>query len=119
MVNKLFFTRGDIVLANLPDIGKHIQKGKKRILIISNRRCNHYSSVITYVCLTSREKTDLPTHIQLEPNKYNGLTVKSTILCEQLMSLDKTRVLKKLGTIDNETMKKVEKAVLVQLGIKI
>lgn len=111
--------RGDIVLANLPDIGNHIQKGDKRILIISNDMCNQYSPVITYVCLTSQEKTSLPTHVYLEPDKYNGLTCKSTILCEQPMSLDKTRIIKKLGTCDKETMKKVDRALLIQLGVKL
>jgi mRNA interferase MazF len=115
----LILSRGDIVLAKLPEIGEHIQKGEKRILIISNGRCIRNSPVITYVCLTSKEKNNLPTHVELEPNKYNGLNVKSTILCEQIMSLDKTRIIKKLGTIDNETLKKVEKSLLIQLGIKI
>ncbi len=75
-------------------------------------------NILQYL-LNDLRKNNLPTHVELEPDKYNGLSVKSTILCEQIMSLDKTRIIRKLGTVDNETLKKVEKVLLIQLGIKI
>ena len=91
--------RFEIWFADLPHIdGSHVQQGFRPILIISNDRANTYSPVITAIPLTSRlGKKSMPTHVRLQGN---GLTKASLALCEQVLSLDKTRLKKRMGAVD-------------------
>ena len=79
--------------------GSHVQQGFRPILIISNDLANTYSPVITAIPLTSRlTKCPMPTHIQPQGH---GLTKTSLALCEQVLSLDKVRLKKKMGAIES------------------
>ena len=55
------------------------QGGGRPAVVVSNDMCNRYSPVITVVFLTTREKKDLPTHVQIKSSRYD-----STALCEQV-----------------------------------
>lgn len=92
--------RFEIWFADLPHIdGSHVQQGFRPILIISNDRANTYSPVITAIPLTSRlAKHPMPTHVRLQGH---GLPKTSLALCEQVLSLDKIRLKKKMGAIES------------------
>ena len=60
-------------------------------------------------------KARLPTHIELTSETY-GLPKDSVVLLEQLRTLDKKRLKDKIGLLDNETMNKVNNALLISLG---
>lgn len=110
--------RGDIYMATLSkdeEGGGSLQQGVRPVLIISNDKCNEHSSVITVVPFTSRRKNPLPTHVLV---KKCGLTSPSLVLAEQIMSLNKSRLKEKLGSIsETEYVKKVDRAIKVQLGM--
>lgn len=91
--------RFEIWSADLPRIdGSHVQQGFRPILIISNDRANTYSPVITAIPLTSRlAKHPMPTHVQLQGH---GLTKTNLALCEQVLSLDKICLKKRMGVVE-------------------
>ncbi len=108
--------RKEIWLANLGiKESSSIQGNIRPVLVVSNEMCNKYSTVLTVLPITSKQKNKLPTHIEVGV-KY-GLKQTSTIMAEQIMPIDKERFIKKIGECDDEIMKKVEIAINIQNGI--
>lgn len=113
--------RGDIYSVDFGNAdGTHKQKGIRPAIIVSNNRSNGNSPVVTVVPLTSRtgKKKHLPTHVQI-PKRYNvGLTKPSMALAEQVETLDKSRLHRKIGEITNDViMEAVTVAVMIQVGV--
>lgn len=106
----------DIWFAILPEIpGSHVQQGLRPVIVVSNDLANRYSPCITVVPLTSREKKPLPTHVRLEGY---GLPSVSQALCEQIISLDKSRLTKRLDCVDSpEVRASIHTAMAIQLAM--
>lgn len=108
--------RGDIHLANLNPVVGSEQGGLRPVLIVQNDKGNKFSPTVIVAAITSSEqKPDLPTHIAILPEQ-SGLKKPSIILLEQLRTLDKSRLVSFIGSIDDETMQQVEKALECSLG---
>lgn len=109
--------RGDLFLA---DLGKTIgseQGGKRPVLILQNNRGNLFSPTVIVAPLTSRpKKIDLPTHVWI--SKRFGLVSDSIALLEQVKTIDKDRLIEFLGFVDESTMRSIEKAVQISLGLR-
>lgn len=109
--------RGDIYYADLgPVIGSE-QDGIRPIVIVQNDIGNKYSPTIIGLPITSRQKTKLPTHIEIKGLQY-GLPKSSVILAEQIRTLDKTRLKDKIGQLDKITMDKVKEALKISFNIR-
>ena len=111
-------TRLELWLVDLPKPSDdtHVQYGVRPAIVISNDAANESSSAVTVIPLTSnRKKGQLPTHVFVS---NPGLTCSSIALCEQIHTLDKSRMIKKLGQITNPfTIRAVEYGLAVQLGL--
>ena len=111
-------TRLELWLVDLPKPSDdtHVQYGVRPAIVISNDAANENSPAITVIPLTSNcKKGQLPTHVFIS---NAGLSRSSIALCEQIHTLDKGRMLKKLGQITNPfTIKAVEYGLAVQLGL--
>ena len=113
--------RGDIIYIDLGNKAKSsVQSGLRPCLVIGTYPT---SPVATVAPLTSKmEKTNIPVHVDVTPNDVMGyLEKKSIILVEQLTTIDRRKIISKLGHIqeDSEVMRLVDKAVAKQLDIKI
>ncbi|MGI6150266.1 MAG: type II toxin-antitoxin system PemK/MazF family toxin [Limnochordia bacterium] len=110
-------TRGDIFYANLnPVIGSE-QGGVRPVLILQNDIGNKYSPTTIVAAITSRiKKAKLPTHVELEASKYH-LEKDSVILLEQVRTIDKRRLKEQIAHLDDETMEKINQALLISLGL--
>lgn len=115
---KRIIKRGDIYYANLcPVIGSE-QGGKRPVLIISNDTGNRYSPTVIVVAITSRQsKNPLPTHFSLDG--IEGLPENSILLCEQLRTIDKSRLKERLTQVDSLRMEAIVKPLLISIGIKM
>lgn len=108
--------RGDLFYADLSPVVGSEQGGMRPVLIIQNDIGNKYSPTIIAAAVTSQiNKAKLPTHIELKAGDY-GLPKDSVILLEQIRTLDKKRLKEKIGTLETETMKRADKALLISLG---
>lgn len=108
--------RGDIFYADLSPVVGSEQGGVRPVLIIQNNVGNRYSPTIIAGAITSQlTKAKLPTHIEISKGQF-GLPKDSVILLEQLRTLDKRRLREKLGSLDRNTIRKVDKAILISLG---
>lgn len=93
--------RFDVYLTNLdPTVGSEIQKTRP-CLIISPDEMNHNIRTVIIAPLTSVTK-NYPTRIGCHFKGKSG-----HIVLDQMRTIDKTRLIKKLGTIDSETQMKV------------
>ena len=86
------------------------------VLVVQNDVGNKYSPTVIAAAVTSKiNKAKLPTHIELPCNSY-GLQKDSVILLEQIRTLDKRRLKERIGELNENTMTRVDKAILISLG---
>ncbi|MDD2627846.1 MAG: type II toxin-antitoxin system PemK/MazF family toxin [Clostridia bacterium] len=109
--------RGEIYYADLSPVIGSEQAGIRPIVIVQNDIGNKFSPTIIGIAITSKQKAKLPTHIEIEGSKY-GLDKDSVILAEQIRTLDKSRLKEKVGTIDDNTMEKIQKAIEISFGMR-
>ena len=89
--------RMELWWAALPTVPGHVQRGTRPVVIVSNDLGNASSPVVSVVpCTTQRHKPALPTHVYL---RGYGLSSGSIAMCEQVMPLDKSCLLRHIGTV--------------------
>ncbi|QUH22050.1 type II toxin-antitoxin system PemK/MazF family toxin [Alkaliphilus sp. B6464] len=110
--------RGDVLLVMLsPSIGSE-QGGKRPVVVVQNNIGNKYSPTIIVAPITScMNKSKLPTHVEIENHAKCGLDKESIVLLEQIDTIDKTRIIKKLNSVDSETLERIDSAILTSLGL--
>lgn len=109
--------RGDIYYADLSPVIGSEQGGIRPVLIIQNDIGNKYSPTVIAAAITSqKDKTKLPTHIQVNGSGC-GLAKDSIVLLEQVRTIDKQRLKEKMGTLDVSSMNRVNKALTVSFGL--
>jgi mRNA interferase MazF len=109
--------RGDIFYADLSPVVGSEQGGVRPVLIVQNDIGNKYSPTVIAAAITSQtSKTNLPTHIKLNAEKY-GLAKDSVVLLEQIRTLDKKRLKERMGTLDEDSMHKVNNALSISFGL--
>ena len=108
--------RGDVYYADLrPVIGSE-QGGVRPVLIIQNDLGNRFSPTVIVLPLTSRMgKAPLRTHVPILPPQ-GGVKMPSLILCEQVRTLEKSRLKGFLGVLSPEKMRLVERALSLAVG---
>ena len=96
----LSVTRGDIYYADLSPVVGSEQGGIRPVLIVQNDIGNKFSPTVIAAAITSqRDKTKLPTHIQLHADE-TGLAKDSIVLLEQIRTLDKRRLKERMGKLE-------------------
>ena len=107
--------RGDIYYASLnPVIGSE-QGGVRPVLIIQNDVGNRHSPATIVAAITAKmRKHPLPTHVYL-PKGTSGLKRNSTILLEQIRTIDQIRLKDYIGYADEQVMEQVDSALAISL----
>jgi len=111
--------RGDVFFVTLGEGVGSEQGGERPCVVIQNDIGNKYSPTTIIACLTSsKTKANLPTHIQV--SKMNATDIKaefvnSTVLLEQVRTIDKKRLKAKFATLDKKTMEKIDKALRISV----
>ena len=86
------------------------QRADRPAVIVSNN--NNNSETVEVVYMTTRPKTDLPTHVFTR-----SAISPSTILCEQICTVGKHRVEGHIGTLTDSEMQAVDAALAISLGL--
>ena len=109
--------RGDIFYADLSPVVGSEQGGVRPVLIVQNNIGNKFSPTEIAAAITSQKtKANLPTHIELQAES-SGLAKDSVVLLEQIRTIDKRRLKEKMGTINSNSMNKVNEALSVSFGL--
>ena len=107
--------RGQIYYIDLSPVVGSEQGGCRPAVVISNDVGNNFSPVIIIAPITSKiDKKRLPTQVEL--NTDCGLATESIVMCEQLRTIDKSRIMgSSLGWVSFKEMKAIEQAIKVSL----
>ncbi len=94
------------------------QQGTRPALVIQNDRGNSSLSYpLTIVASMSRTERELPLHVRITPSSENGLTDFTDVKCEQLMTVEKSRLIRRRGLITPEEMHRVDHALRLSLNL--
>jgi len=109
---EIYFVRFD------PAEGSEIQKTRPA-LILQNDVSNRFSPVTIVAALSSKfdPGTLYPTEVILPAGKDTGLSAPSVVLLNQLRTVDKHRLGRRLGVVSNAMMAKVDHALQISLGL--
>ena len=109
--------RGEIYLAALdPVMGREIAKTRP-VLIVSNDKNNEFSGTVTILPLTSKNtQTVYPFEVFLSKGKAN-LPKDSKIKADQIRTLDKSRIIKRIGVLDKTDLEAIDKAMKIHLAL--
>ena|SRR3989344_8946692 len=109
--------RGEIVVANLEPVRGSEQGGVRPVLIIQNDILNKYAPTTIIAPITSKIYTkEYPTNVIIKKEGFK-MKLDSTILLNQIKTIDKRRIIRKIGSLDNFTMNVVDRAIKISLGI--
>jgi mRNA interferase MazF len=94
------------------------QQGTRPALVIQNDRGNSSASYpLTIVASMSRTERELPLHVRIAPTPENGLSDYTDVKCEQVMTIEKSRLLRKRGSISNDELARVDHALKLSLSL--
>jgi mRNA interferase MazF len=95
--------RFDVFLVNLdPTIGSEIKKTRPAVIISPDSMNLSRLKTVIIAPMTSKIKDNFPTRVLIEFKDKKG-----QIALDQLSSIDRTRIVKKLGVIEREAQNKV------------
>lgn len=99
-----------------PTIGAEIRKARPA-LVIQNDIDNRHSPLTVVAAITSQLAGErFPTEVELHPPE-GGLTKPSVVLLNQLRSVDKRRLVARLGRLKPESLVRVDRALQIALGL--
>lgn len=108
--------KGDVFLCSLPINGSSfLLQGEHFVVIWSNYKFCDFSSSIQIIPITSKEKRPLDTHVKISKGMAN-LDLDSTVLAEQITTLDKGLLKYKLGQLSTEKITEIDRAMSIQLN---
>lgn len=116
-IHKGYPKRGEIYLTALdPALGHEIKKTRPT-LIVQNDISNQYGSTTIVAAITSKVSTPpYPNEAIIHPGG-SGLHLTSTVRLDQLRTVDRQRLLKRLGAVDSDTLRQVDQAIKASLGL--
>lgn len=110
--------RGEIYLTSLdPAVGHEIQKTRPS-LIVQNNISNRLTQTTIVAPITSTVRFPLnPVHALLAADTTTGLAVPSVVLLNQIRTVDRQRLIERLGAVNAATLERIEQALRVSLDL--
>src|SRR3989344_2780518 len=110
--------KGDIFLANLEPVKGSEQGGIRPCLVIQNDSSNIYSPVTIIAAITSKTfEKEYPTNVFISKQE-SKLDKDSTILLNQIRTIDKIRLVKRISSLNSFIMDKVDMAIKISLEMR-
>lgn len=109
--------RGEIYLAALdPVLGREISKTRP-VVVISNDKNNEFAGTVTILPITSKNlQKRYPFEVHL-PKGTANLPKNSKVKADQIRTLDKRRIVRFIGTLNEKEIIEIETAVKVHLDL--
>jgi len=112
-----FPRRGEIYLVGFdPTLGHEIQKTRPAV-VIQNDVSNQYSPITIVAAISSQfSEPPFPREVVIEPAD-SGLPKRSAVIVNQIRSVDRLRLQKKVGRLSRQNMERVDEAIKISLGL--
>ncbi len=113
----LVLERGGVVLVRLdPAEGREIRKTRPAVVVSNDVACR-FDAVVQVVPVTALPDRPLRPYEAALDSDESGLAKRSRAVANQLRTVTKHRITKRLGTVTPRELEAVERAVLIQLGL--
>ena len=114
---KRTYQRGEMYYADLGHGVGSEQEGRRPVVIIQNNVGNKHSPTVIVAAITTKTagKRKLPTHYEI--GAEHGLKAPSLVLLEQIRTIDKHRLEKKIGKLSPKQIKEMNHALAVSVGL--
>ena len=110
-------SRGDVVLCDLNQVVGTEQAGIRPVVILQIDRANAASPHTIIAPFTTKiRRALLPSHVFVLAG-VGGLSKDSVLLCEQIRVIDKRRIIKILGHLDESYSEEIGEALRAILGL--
>ena len=110
--------RGDIWQIDWSPSRGSEQSGMRPAVVIQTDAANSNPKYPnTIVCALSTKGRNIPFHVPLEPTPGTGLSAPSYCKCEQLLTVSKDRLVRRLGKAGEEILAKIEEGVKLVLDL--
>ena len=108
--------RGEIYYADLNPVVGSEQGGIRPVLILQNEVGNWFSPTVIVAAMTAKgSKVHLPTHVPVGTD--SGLRRPSLVLAEQVRTIDKSRLLERVGMLPPEKQEQVDRALRISFAL--
>lgn len=105
--------RGDIFyVTKYGDTTGSEQSSGRPAVVVSNDKNNEHSPTVEIVYCTTKPKENLPTHCTIR-----STTVTSTVICEQVTTVDKQRLGDYIGSCTEDEISRINTAIRISLGL--
>ncbi len=112
----VFPKRGDIYLVNFdPTIGHEVKKARPAVVITNNIN-NEYSPVLTVIPLSGNISRVYPFEVLVSAG--SGLDKDSKVMVNQIRTVDKKRLIKKISSVSREIIIKIEAAIKLHFDME-
>ncbi len=118
----MILNRGDIVTVLFP-FSSGTGAKQRPVLVVQNDTNNRrMANVIVAAITTTKHRSRQPTQLLVEfaspAGQQSGLAHDSVVTCENLATLEKSLVRRKLGSLPAEGMKEIDLCLKASLGIQ-
>jgi len=107
--------KGKVYYANLSPVIGSEQGGTRPVIIVSNEIVNKISPFVTIVPVSSNSKTKLPTHVSIGFSLNED--IESFAIVEHIRTVDRSRLLELVASLDEDTITKIDHAIKIQMGM--
>ena len=108
-------SRGDVWLVSLdPTVGHEVQKTRPAVVVSSNIY-NRYNWVVVVMPLTSHDTAEYDQVLITPPE--GGVTAASVTLPDQIRAVDRRRLVKRLGRVGEEEMRRIDRSLRIVLDL--
>ncbi len=114
--------RGDIYWADLIPRSGSEQRGRRPVMIIShdgfNQTPSWHSIIVVPLSTSATQAKRGPTVIPIQRGT-SGLKKDSVVLCHQITTLDRSKLVERIGIISQDLLNEVETGLKIAMGIDL
>lgn len=112
--------RGDVCWAVLEPRSGSEQRGKRPVVVVSHDAFNEsetWRSVIVVPCSTSARQAQRGPTVVAIPRRVGGMPKGSLALCHQVTTLDRAKLVERLGTLPKDYLSQIGRGLALAMSI--
>lgn len=109
--------RGDVFLVDFNPARGSEQAGLRPALIVQNDVGNKHSPTTIVAAISAAPEKEYPFLVRIAAGE-GGLERDSAVNASQILTIDKARLVRRIGSLSAERMRQVDRAIKISLGLK-